>query len=704
MKKITCLICFAGIIMQSCNDHSRNNNPFFEAYDPPFQVPPFDRIKNNHYLPAFREGIKQHEAEISAIAGSRETPTFANTIEAIEKSGQLLNNVSYVFFNLREANSNDSLTTVAEEILPELTSHTDALYLNEQMFKRVKEVYDQKASGNLTTEQDRVLDKYYRRFVRGGANLSPEDKEKFKKINNELAMLSLKFGDNQLKETNNYQLVIDNTQDLSGLPEGVVAAAAETAKENGMEGKWVFTLHNPSIIPFLQYADNRSLREQIYKAYINRGSQENDNNNWSNISKIVSLRVQKANLLGYPDYASYVLDENMAKTPENVYELCNRIWDAALPIAKEEAAALQKVVNQEGGKFQLAAWDWRYYAEKLKKEKYGVDETEVSQYFPLEQVRMGSFYVANKLFGLTFDQRTDLPLPHPDALAFEVKDANGKHIGIYYADYFPRASKRSGAWMDAFRPQAGLLNSTPIITNVCNFTKPTGDTPALLTFDEAATLFHEFGHALHGLLSECTYPSVAGTSVAQDFVELPSQIMENWAADPEVLKVYASHWKTGEPMPDELIAKIQKSRHFNQGFVTTEFMSAALLDMAYHTVKTTEPIDARQFEKETLDKMGLIPEITVRYRSPYFGHIFNSGYSAGYYAYTWAEVLDADAFEAFKETGDVFHPEKAQAFRENILSKGDSDAPMKLYKQFRGQEPGINALLKRKGLDGSSSK
>lgn len=704
MKKITCLICFAGIIMQSCNDNSRNNNPFFEAYDTPFQVPPFDRIKNNHYLPAFREGIKQHEAEISAIAGSRETPTFANTIEAIEKSGQLLNNVSYVFFNLREANSNDSLTTVAEEILPELTSHTDALYLNEQMFKRVKEVYDQKASGNLTTEQDRVLDKYYRRFVRGGANLSPEDKEKFKKINNELAMLSLKFGDKQLKETNNYQLVIDNTQDLSGLPEGVVAAAAETAKENGMEGKWVFTLHNPSIIPFLQYADNRSLREQIYKAYINRGSQENDNNNWSNISKIVSLRVQKANLLGYPDYASYVLDENMAKTPENVYELCNRIWDAALPIAKEEAAALQKVVNQEGGKFQLAAWDWRYYAEKLKKEKYGVDETEVSQYFPLEQVRMGSFYVANKLFGLTFDQRTDLPLPHPDALAFEVKDANGKHIGIYYADYFPRASKRSGAWMDAFRPQAGLLNSTPVITNVCNFTKPTGDTPALLTFDEAATLFHEFGHALHGLLSECTYPSVAGTSVAQDFVELPSQIMENWAADPEVLKVYASHWKTGEPMPDELIAKIQKSRHFNQGFVTTEFMSAALLDMAYHTVKTTEPIDARQFEKETLDKMGLIPEITVRYRSPYFGHIFNSGYSAGYYAYTWAEVLDADAFEAFKETGDVFHPEKAQAFRENILSKGDSDAPMKLYKQFRGQEPGINALLKRKGLDGSSSK
>lgn len=690
--------------MQSCNDHSRNGNPFFEVYDTPFEVPPFDRIKNSHYLPAFREGIKQHGSEIAAIAGNRETPAFANTIEAIEKSGQLLSKVSYVFFNLREANSNDSLTAIAEEILPELTAHNDALYLNEELFKRVKDVHNRKASANLTTEQDRVLDKYYRQFVRGGANLLPEDKEKFKKINNELAMLGLKFGDNQLKETNRYQLVIDNTHDLSGLPEGVIAAAAETAKENGMEGKWMFTLHNPSIIPFLQYADNRELREQIYKAYTNRGDNDNETNNWDNISKMVSLRVQKANLLGYPDYASYELDENMARTPENVYGLCNRIWEAALPVAKKEAAELQKMIGKEGGKFQLAAWDWRYYAEKLKKEQYGVDETEVSQYFPLEQVRMGSFYVANKLFGITFDQRTDLPLPHPDALSFEVKDADGKHIGIYYADYFPRASKRSGAWMDAFRTQAGLLNATPIITNVCNFTKPTGDTPALLTFDEAATLFHEFGHALHGLLSECAYPSLAGTSVAHDFVELPSQIMENWAADPEVLKVYANHWKTGEPMPDELIAKIQKSGHFNQGFVTTEFMSAALLDMAYHTVKTTEPIDVRQFEKETLDKMGLIPEITVRYRSPYFGHIFNGGYSAGYYAYTWAEVLDADAFQAFKETGDVFNPEKAQAFREYILSKGDSDAPMKLYKQFRGQEPGIDALLKRKGLDGSASK
>lgn len=698
MKKITYLICFAGIIMQSCEQTKNTDNPFFSKYDTPFEVPPFDKIQNHHYLPAFREGMKQQEAEIEAIVNNAEAPDFANTIEAMEKSGQLLNKVSYVFFNLQQANTNDSLNAIAEEVTPEITAHGDAVYLNDKLFERIKTVYNNRANAGLNTEQQMVLKKYYNNFVRGGANLSADDKEKLKKINNELAMLSLKFGDNQLKETNAYRLVIDNPKDLGGLPEGVIAAAAETAKEAGMEGKWVFTLHNPSIMPFLQYADNRDLREQIYKAYINRGSNDNAYNNWDNISKMVSLRVQKANLLGFPDYASYVLDDNMAKTPANAYNLCNQIWDAALPNAKQEAKELQKMIKKEGGKFKLAPWDWRYYAEKIKNEKYGLNETEISQYFPLENVREGAFYVANKLYGLTFEQLNNVPLPHPDAIAFEIKGADGKHIGIFYADYFPRASKSSGAWMDAFRPQAGLLNSSPVITNVCNFTKPTGDTPSLLTFDEACTLFHEFGHALHGLLSECTYPSIAGTSVAHDFVELPSQVMENWAADPEVLKIYARHWKTGEPMPQELIDKLQASSHFNQGFIVTEFMSAALLDMAYHSVQDASPIDARKFEKETLDKIGLIPEITVRYRSPYFGHIFNGGYSAGYYAYTWAEVLDADAFAAFKETGNVFNPEKAKAFRENILSKGGSDDPMKLYKQFRGKEPSIEPLLQRKGL------
>lgn len=699
MKRITYLMCFAGIVMQSCDQPPGTGNPFLQPQETPFGVPPFEKIRNCHYLPAFREGIKQQEAEIEAISNNPEVPTFANTIEAMEKSGQLLNQVSWVFFNLREANTNDSLNQIAGEIMPEITAHQDEINLNDKLFARIKTVYENQDKENLSTEQKMVLRKYYNDFVRGGANLSPADKEKLKQINGELASLSLKFGDNQLKETNDYQLVIEQEKDLSGLPEGVVSAAAETAREAGLEGKWVFTLHNPSIMPFLQYANNRDLREQIYQAYISRGSRDNANNNWENISQMVSLRVQKAQLLGFPDYASYILDDNMAKTPANAYELCNKIWDAALPIARQEARELQKMIDREGGKFKLAPWDWRYYAAKLKKEKYDLNETEISQYFPLEKVRAGAFYVANKLYGLQFEQRNDLPLPHPDALAFEVKDAHGKHIGIYYADYFPRASKSSGAWMDAFRPQSGLLNTTPVITNVCNFTKPTGTTPSLLTFDEACTLFHEFGHALHGLLSECTYPSVSGTSVAHDFVELPSQVMENWAADPEVLKIYARHWKTDEPMPQELIDKIQASSYFNQGFTVVEFMSAALLDMAYHSIQEPTPIDARKFEQETLEKIGLIPEITVRYRSPYFGHIFNGGYAAGYYAYTWAEVLDADAFAAFKETGDVFNPEKALAFRQNVLSKGGSDDPMKLYKQFRGQEPSIIPLLQRKGLN-----
>ena len=698
MKKITYLICFAGIVIQSCQQKNASDNPLLNRFDTPFEVPPFDKIRDAHYLPAFREGIRQQQEEIDAITSDKATPTFANTIEALEKSGQLLAQVNFIFMNQQAANTSDSINAIAEEIAPELSAHNDAMYLNDKLFERVKTVYDNRANENLDTEQQMVLQQYYNAFIRGGANLSLEDKEKLKKINSELAVLSLKFGDNQLKETNAYRLVIDNKKDLSGLPEGVVSAAAETAREAGMEGKWVFTLHNPSIIPFLQYADNRALREQIYKAYINRGSNQNANNNWENISKMISLRVEKAKLLGYPDYASYVIDDNMAKTPENVYALCNQIWKAALPNAKAEAAELQKFINRSGGKFKLAPWDWRYYSEKLKKQKFGLDETEISQYFPLEKVREGAFYVANKLYGVTFTQLHDIPVPHPDALAFEVKDADGSHIGILYADYFPRASKGSGAWMEAYRPQSKLLHSTPVITNVCNFTKSTGDTPSLLTFDEACTLFHEFGHALHGLLSECTYPRVSGTSVARDFVELPSQIMENWAAEPEVLKVYARHWKTGEPMPQKLIDKLQASSHFNQGFIVTEFMSAALLDMAYHSIQDITPIDAEKFEKETLKQLGLIPEITVRYRSPYFGHIFNGGYSAGYYVYTWAEVLDADAFAAFKETGDVFNPEKARLFRENILAKGGSDDPMKLYRQFRAQEPSTTPLLKRKGL------
>ena len=691
MKKVTYLVCCVGLALQSCQSGQvKNENPFFNTYETPHEVPPFHLIKNQHYLPAYEEGMKQHQAEIDAIINNPDAPTFKNTIDALETSGELLNKVASVFGNQQGANTNDSIKAIAKEITPKLTAHWDAINLNDKLFERIKTVYNNKEKENLTPEQLTVLDKYYQGFVRGGANLSPEDKETFKKLNSELSMLSLQFGENLLNETNRFKLIIDNEKDLSGLPENVIATAATAAQNAGLEGKWVFTLHNPSMIPFLQYADNRDLREKIYKAYINRCNNDNEFDNKEIISKITSLRVQKAQLLGYDTHAAFILDNNMAKTPENVYNLCNQIWNAALPIAKKEAKELQDMIQKEGKNFKLQPWDWRYYAEKVKKNKYGLDENELRQYFPLENVREGAFYTANKLYGITFTQRTDLPVPHPDALAFEVKEANGDHIGILYMDFHPRESKRSGAWMNAYRKQSALGKKvTPIITNVCNFTKPTGDVPALLSFDEAQTLFHEFGH---------TYNKVSGTSVPRDFVELPSQIMENWAADPEVLKVYARHYKTGEPIPQELIDKLKNSGHFNQGFVTTEFMAAALLDMAYHTRNTTDPVNPNEFEKATLEKIGLIPEITVRYRSPYFQHIFAGGYSSGYYAYTWAEVLDADAFEAFKETGNIFNPEKAKAFRENILSKGGSEDAMTLYQKFRGQEPSIDPLLKRKGL------
>ena len=699
MKKVTYLVCCVGLALQSCQSGQvKNENPFFNTYETPHEVPPFHLIKNQHYLPAYEEGMKQHQAEIDAIINNPEAPTFKNTIDALETSGELLNKVASVFGNQQGANTNDSIKAIAKEITPKLTAHWDAINLNDKLFERIKTVYNNKEKENLTPEQLTVLDKYYQGFVRGGANLSPEDKETFKKLNSELSMLSLQFGENLLNETNSFKLVIDNEKDLSGLPENVIATAATVAKNVGLEGKWIFTLHNPSMIPFLQYADNRDLREKIYKAYINRCNNDNEYDNKEIISKITSLRVQKAQLLGYDTHAAFILDNNMAKTPENVYDLCNQIWNAALPIAKKEAKELQDMIRKEGKNFKLQPWDWRYYAEKVKKAKYGLDENELRQYFPLENVREGAFYTANKLYGITFTQRTDLPVPHPDALAFEVKEANGDHIGILYMDFHPRESKRSGAWMNAYRKQSALGKKvTPIITNVCNFTKPTGDVPALLSFDEAQTLFHEFGHALHGLLSQCTYNKVSGTSVPRDFVELPSQIMENWAADPEVLKVYARHYKTGEPIPQELIDKLENSGHFNQGFVTTEFMAAALLDMAYHTRNTTDPVNPNEFEKATLEKIGLIPEITVRYRSPYFQHIFAGGYSSGYYAYTWAEVLDADAFSLFKQNG-IFDKTTAESFRRNVLEKGASENPMTLYKRFRGQEPTVDALLERSGL------
>ncbi len=679
---------------------SQEENPFFKEYDTPFQTPPFNDIKESHFLPAFLEGMKQQQSEISAIVNSKENPTFKNTIESLESSGSLLTKVSSVFYNLNSANTNEEIQKIAKEIAPLLSKHNDDIYLNAELFQRIKSVYENRKKWNLNTEQNRLLDEFYKDFVRGGANLNEEKKEVLRNINADLSLLTLNFGENLLKENNVFEMVLDNVKDLEGLPDGVISGAAETAKARGKEGKWIFTLHKPSFIPFLQYSPKRELREKIFKAYINRGDNNDSLDNKNIISKIVALRIQKGNLLGYKTHADYVLEKNMAGNSENVYKLLNQLWEPALRNAKKELEDLQAMVDKEKGNFKLEAWDWWYYAEKVKKEKYALDEEMLRPYFKLENVRDGAFMVANKLFGIKFVEKNDIQKYHPEVTVFEVKEADGRHIGIFYTDYFPRASKRGGAWMSSFRKQyrQGAKNFTPLICNVGNFSKPTGGKPSLMSFDEVNTLFHELGHGLHGLLSNSTYHKLTGTSVPRDFVELPSQIMENWASDPEVLKMYAKHYETGEPIPDELIEKIINAQLFNQGFETVEYLAASFLDMDFHTLTEISDIDVNEFEKNSLNKIELMPEIISRYRSTNFQHIFAGGYSAGYYSYIWAEVLDSDAFQAFKETS-LFDKKTAQSFRNNILATGGTDDPMTLYKKFRGAEPKIEPLLKKRGLN-----
>ena len=703
MKKLFIIVAF-GMLMTSCNysqkDMKEESNPFLTEYGTPFEVPPFDKIKNEHFLPALKEGIKEQNEEIDAIVNNPEPATFENTIVAKETSGALLTRVDNVLENYLSANTNDTLQEIAKEVSPLLSQHYDNIQMNAKLFDRVKAVYAMKDTLNLDDEQQMLLEKTYKDFVRGGANLDENQKNQLKKINKELALLMLKFGNNLLAETNDFKLVIDNQADLSGLPQFVIDMGAEDAKAVGMEGKWVYTLDKPSLIPFLQYSDKRDLREKIFKGYINRGDNNNENDNKVIASEIASLRVKKANLLGYKTYADYVLDENMAKNPENVYQLLNKIWDASLPVAKKEVTDLQNMIDEDGGNFKLAAWDWWYYAEKLRKQKYDLDDEALKPYFELENVRKGMFDVAHKLYGLTFNERMDIPKPHEDARTFEVMDTNGTHLAILIMDFFPRPSKEGGAWMSNYRNEYKLDGKkiTPIVTMVMNFSKPTKDAPSLLTFEEVSTMFHEFGHSLHGMLSDCTYEMLSGTSVDRDFVELPSQIMENWAAEPEVLKSFAFHYQTGEPIPDVLLEKMEESKYFNQGFATVELTSAAFLDIDWHTITDTTLQNAIDFEDASLNKIGLIPEIVVRYRTPYFAHIFSGGYSAGYYSYEWAQVLDADAFQAFKETS-LFDPKTAAAFRKNILEKGGTEDPMKLYVQFRGKEPSPEAMLKRKGLN-----
>ena len=680
------------------DDSKNKNNPFFKEWKTPFQTPPFNEIKNEHFLPAIEEGIKREKAEVDAIINNSEKPTFKNTIEALEKNGEFLERVNRVFGGLTGANTNDELQKIARTTTPMLTKHRDDIGLNEKLFERVKSVYQEKDNLNLTPEQKNVLENYYTNFVRGGANLDAAGKEKLRKLNEELSNLSLKFNENLLKETNAIALVIDKKENLTGLPEDVIKASAELAKAKKMEGKWAFSLQKPSFIPFLQYSQRRELREKIFKAYINRGNNNNEYDNKKILSRVAALRVERANLMGYKTFADFVLERNMAKTPENVYKFLNDLWKPAIKRAKNEAADMQNILDKEGGNFKLAAWDWWYYAEKVKKEKYSLDEEMLRPYFKMENVRAGAFAVANKLYGIKFIKRNDIQVYHPDVDAFEVQEANGKHIGIYYSDYYPRDGKRSGAWSSGFRSQSNINGKwiAPLIYNVGNFAKPTADKPSLMSIDEVNTLFHELGHGLNSLFSDVTYSG--GRNVPRDFVELPSQIMENWALQPEVLKMYAKHYQTGKVIPQELINKIEKSRLFNQGFETVEYLAASFLDMDWHMLTDTKEKDVPAFEKECFTKIGLMPEIESRYQSTNYGHIIG-GYAAGYYSYIWAAVLDADAFEAFKEKGNLFDKKTASAFRNIILAKSGTDDAMKIYKNFRGREPKVDALLKNKGLN-----
>ncbi len=702
MKKHIVILLIPLFIISCISNQKQmttDNNPFFADYGTPFEVPAFDRIKVEHFIPAFNEGIKQQAEEINAIVNNPDQPTFENTVAAKDRTGKLLIRVSSVFFNLTSANTSPELQKIAQEMAPLLSAHSDNIKLNKGLFERVKAVYETKETLSLNAEESMLLEKTYKDFVRGGANLSEADQSILREINKELSVLTLKFGDHQLAETNDFKLIIEKDEDLAGLPQFVKDMGKEDAKAAGLEGKWLFTLNKPSLIPFLQYSDKRDLREKMFKGYTNLGNNNNENDNKAIVSRIASLRVKRAQLLGYESHAHFVLENNMAKTPDKVYELMDKIWNAALPKAKMEREELQKMMAADGYTEKLEPWDWWYYTEKLRKQKYDLDDELLKPYFELYSVRKGLFDVANKLYGLTFKERFDIPKPHEDATVFEVLDADGTHLSILFMDFFPRASKESGAWMNSFREQSKVDGKkiTPIVTIVMNFSKPTGDTPSLLTFEEVSTLFHEFGHALHGMLSDCTYEMISGTSVPRDFVELPSQIMENWVGEPEVLQSFAKHYQTGEPIPVELIDKMKASQHFNQGFATVEFTAAAYLDMNWHTLTDTIQKDVLSFEADAMNRIGLIPEIVVRYRSTYFSHIFAGGYSSGYYSYQWAEVLDADAFEAFKEKG-LFDQGTANAFRKNILERGGTEDPMKLYIQFRGAEPKIEPMLKRKGL------
>ena len=691
----------------ACNQ----TNPLLEQPKTPYGVPAFDQIKLEHYMPAFEEAIRQNKAEIEAITSNPDEPTFENTIVALDRSGLLLDRVQGVFFNVLEADGNDEMNEIAEQVSPMLSDLSDGIILNDQLFQRVKFVYDQRNQLGLNPEQMRLVTETYKSFADNGANLPEDKKERLKEINKELALLSLKFGNNVVAETNSdavKRFVTDESL-LAGLPESAKAAAAEEAAAAGHPGEWLFTPERTSFTPVLQYCETRELRKQLLMDYTTRGNHDNDNDNKAVIVREMELRIEKAKLFGYDNPADYILADCMAKNHQTVDAFLQSVWVPSLEAAKREAAELQKLldedlknekmVNDQMDKC-LQPWDWWYYAEKLRKAKYALDEEEIKPYFELNNVRKGAFGVATKLYGLQFEPLKNMPVYNKEVEVFKVTDADGSFVGILYTDYFPRAGKRPGAWMNNILPQyidAEGVDHRPVIINVGNFNKPTAGNPSLLSMDDVETLFHEFGHALHGLLSKAHYKSLSGTNTPRDFVELPSQFMENYAYEPEVLKTYAFHYQTGEVMPDSLIAKINAAGKFNQGFVTTELLSASILDMDFHELTSAEGLDVNAFEKASLDKMGMIDEIIVRYRPTFYNHIFTTGYEAGYYSYTWAAVLDADAFAAFKETGNLFEPETAKRFR-HLLEQGGTRDAQELYLEFRGKEADPKNLLRRKGF------
>ncbi len=696
MLFLVCAVATLSACGGQAGVQATSENPFFTEWTTPFGVPPFDEIEEDDFLPAFERAIADERAWVETVAQNPEPPTFENTLVALDRSGMYLEKVNGVFNTLAGAETNERIQEIAKEVAPMRSNLRDDILMNPQLFERVKAVYLQRNELGLDAEQRNLLEKKYRDFVRGGAELPATDKERLKEINSDLSTLRLRFDDNVLAETNRYQLFIENEDDLAGLPPGVIEGAATAAAEAGQEGKWLFTVHRPSIYPFLDYADNRELREQIFAAYVTRGDHDDEFDNKEILSEILSLRAEKAKLLGYATHADFVLEERMAKNPEAVYQLLDDLWRPSQAVAREEATSLQAAIEADGFDFELEAWDWRYYAEKVRQARYDIDEQEVRPYFEIDNVIDGAFSVANRLYGIAFTERTDIPTYHPEVRTFEVTDVDGSHLGVFMTDYYPRPGKGGGAWSSDIRGQwvRDGEDVRPIVLNVGNFSRPAGDAPALLSLEEVLTLFHELGHGLQSLLSNLRYRGSA--DVKWDFVELPSQIMENWALEPEVLELYARHYETGEVIPLELVEKIRAAGRFNQGFSMVEYLAACYLDMDWHTLEEPTGVDVDAFEEASMDRIGLIPEIVVRYRSPYFSHIVG-GYDAGYYSYVWAEVLDADAFQAFKETS-LFDQETASAFRANILERGGAEDPEVLYFRFRGKEPSVEPLLERRGL------